>query len=90
MPKKNQPDESYETTDLIIASFLISEGHSTLRGIRSEGRKRYFVLSPIPDPEIIADFVNDKVKVRPARLFDMRRRLVIAMQTGTPCPAQQT
>ena len=74
------PDNIFETTDLDLASFLVSAKHSTFQGIRQDGRKRVFVLSPIPDEDVISQFVNDDViNIRPARLFDTRRRMVNAL-----------
>jgi hypothetical protein len=74
---------SYETTDIDLAAFLVSEGHSQLVCVRREGHKNYFVLSSVPASEIISQFVNNRITVKPMSLLETRRRLVTAMHIGT-------
>jgi len=73
----NTRHNTFETPDLDLASFLISGNHSNYVGMKSEGSKRIFVFSPVPDDAVINGFVNDEeITFRPARLFDARRRMV--------------
>ena len=74
--------QCYETSDVDIAAFLISEGISSLVETRSTGNKRYFVLSPAPEGSIISDFINNNITVRPAGLLATRKRLITSMQSS--------
>ena len=72
--------DEFSTSDLDIASYLLGNQICNLRGIEEKKHKRYFILSPRPEPSVIADYVNNCVSIQPAAYADARRKLVTAMQ----------
>lgn len=68
---ENQTDKNFFTSDIRIASYLLSKGISLVGTERSNHRKVVFVFEKSNDTSVlIRDYLSDKANVNPRLLFE--------------------
>jgi len=76
------PDQTYSTEDLHLAAYLQCIGHKLVKLEDLPGWKKRFVLSPVPEPQMINAFYTGTAKVSALELCNCLRTLKAAVRVG--------